>query len=223
MIKNSSICVLVSGGLDSDVLVAECGKRYGCVHPLYIRQGLAWEAVEIYWLRRFLKTLGHRRIRPLRILSFPLRDLYKSHWSLGHQPVPGHQAPDQAVYLPGRNLILLAKAAVFCALQKIPQIALGLLKGNPFPDATSAFFTHYQAALRGGLQIPFSIQRPYRKLSKVDVLQRGRLWPLELSFSCLAPKGRWHCGHCNKCAERRNAFRLAGIEDKTRYAYSPRS
>jgi 7-cyano-7-deazaguanine synthase in queuosine biosynthesis len=27
-----------------------------------------------------------------------------------------------------------------------------------------------------------------------------------------------HCGDCNKCRERREAFRDAGVEDRTRYA-----
>jgi 7-cyano-7-deazaguanine synthase len=39
-----------------------------------------------------------------------------------------------------------------------------------------------------------------------------------LTFSCLAPQGRRHCGRCNKCAERKRAFRQAGIPDPTKYA-----
>jgi 7-cyano-7-deazaguanine synthase len=27
-----------------------------------------------------------------------------------------------------------------------------------------------------------------------------------------------HCGNCNKCRERREAFRDAGVPDRTRYA-----
>ena len=43
---NRTVCVLVSGGLDSDVLAAELARR-GPVVPVYVRQGLAWEAVEL--------------------------------------------------------------------------------------------------------------------------------------------------------------------------------
>ncbi|HEY5599987.1 MAG TPA: 7-cyano-7-deazaguanine synthase, partial [Candidatus Manganitrophaceae bacterium] len=48
-------------------------------------------------------------------------------------------------------------------------------------------------------------------------LERGRGLPLELTFSCIAPKGRLHCGRCNKCAERIRAFRSSGFSDPTRY------
>ena len=48
----------------------------------------------------------------------------------------------------------------------------------------------------------------------------GRGDPLELTFSCIAPVGDLHCGRCNKCFERRAAFRLIDMVDPTRYAES---
>src|ERR1044072_3542881 len=100
---NNAICVLVSGGLDSDVLAAELAERHTVV-PVYIRQGLAWEAVEMYWLRRFLKALKNPRVRPLQVFSLPMADVYAGHWSVKGKNVPGARTPDRAVYLPGRNL-----------------------------------------------------------------------------------------------------------------------
>jgi len=123
--RKSSICVLVSGGLDSDVLLADMARRYHRVYPLYIRQGLAWEDAELYWLRRFLGSVKKPAIVPLRVLSLPMNDLYENHWSVNRRSVPGRRTPDRAVYLPGRNLVLLVKSAVFCALHKVPKIALG--------------------------------------------------------------------------------------------------
>jgi len=251
MSDKSSICVLVSGGLDSDVLLCELAKKYRKVHPVYIRQGLAWEKVEIYWLRRYLKSItltpipsplsmerdkkqyknrtlsllkgeGGQRpgegVQPLVILSLAMRDLYGRHWSTGQKPVPGRRSRDSAVFLPGRNLALSVKAAVFCALKKIPLLAIGSLDHNPFPDASPHFFKRWGTALGEGLGWPLQINAPYRQRSKADVIRIGRRWPLELSFSCIAPEGKLHCGRCNKCVERRRAFRAAGIEDKTRYA-----
>jgi 7-cyano-7-deazaguanine synthase len=48
-------------------------------------------------------------------------------------------------------------------------------------------------------------------------MQRGRFLPLELTFSCMRPLDGRHCGDCNKCAERRKAFRDAGLPDRTPY------
>jgi len=208
--------VLVSGGLDSDVLLAECARRYSRVWPVYIRQGLRWEKVEIYWLKKFLAALS--KIQPLTILSVPMNDLYGAHWSTGKGPVPGARTSDKAVYLPGRNMALSVKAAIFAAMKKAPFLALGSLDHNPFSDASPRFFKAWGKALGAGLGTRLKVLAPYRNLSKVEVIKRGRLLPLNLSFSCIQPKGRFHCGRCNKCAERRRAFRAAGVKDKTIYA-----
>ena len=53
------------------------------------------------------------------------------------------------------------------------------------------------------------IETPYRQMSKVAVIKRGQDLPLELSFSCIAPVGKKHCGRCNKCA--RDGGRLLGL------------
>src|SRR5260221_5234218 len=123
--SNSSICVLVSGGLDSDVLLAEMVQQYRCVWPLYIRQSLTWEAAELYWLKRFKATLVpgtqikrsalwcQAPISNVRVLSLPMADLYGRHWSTSGRGVPGARSRDEAVYLPGRNLVLTVKAAIF--------------------------------------------------------------------------------------------------------------
>jgi len=213
----TSVCVLVSGGVDSCVLAGDLARKR-VVYPIYIRQGLAWESIELYWLRRFLKALRNPRIKPLQVFSLPMADVYGDHWSVRGKTIPGARTPDSAVYLPGRNLVLTVKAAVFCAMHKIPALALGPLNHNPFPDATPGFFRAYARALCMGLGRHIRIETPYRTMSKTDVIRRGRTLPLELSFSCLAPHGKKHCGRCNKCAERRKAFRLAGVEDKTSYA-----
>lgn len=197
-----SVCALVSGGLDSCVMLAELAKIYRQVHPVYVRQGLAWETAELRHLRRYLRAIG---VEPLTVLDLPVRDLYGNHWSTTGRHVPGAKTRDEAVYLPGRNLMLLSKAAVFCTMHKIPVIAVGSLGHNPFPDATPIFFRDF-ARLSG-----VEVIAPFRRLTKAQVVRRGRHLPLHLSFSCLAPKRGRHCGHCNKCAERRRALRAAGV------------
>src|SRR5580693_1954996 len=99
-----SVCVLVSGGVDSDVLLAEMAASFKEVWPVYIRQGLAWEEVELYWLKRFLASCRRTRgggMMPLTIPSLPMDDLYGAHWSTGQKPVPGARSRDEKVYLPG--------------------------------------------------------------------------------------------------------------------------
>ncbi|CAN5871608.1 7-cyano-7-deazaguanine synthase QueC [soil metagenome] len=214
--------MLVSGGLDSVVALADAARE-GPVAPLYIRSGLVWESAEMYWLERFLQTIG---APPLVVLDLPVADLYGAHWSLVGDDPPGSDSPDEAVYLPGRNLLLLSKAGVWAAENGCEAIVIGPLAANPFPDSTRAFFDAMGEAigLAMGLGDPLPVQMPLSGLTKAEVIRRGAGLPLELTFSCLNPTADYrHCGACNKCAERRKGFAAAGVADPTAYAYGSRA
>src|SRR5437660_12432422 len=99
--NTAPLAVLVSGGLDSAVLLAELLRSYPAVHPLYVRFGLVWEAGELDCLRHFLATLPARALRQLVVLDMPVQDLYGAHWGLTGQGVPGADTSDESVYLPG--------------------------------------------------------------------------------------------------------------------------
>ncbi len=214
---STPFAVLVSGGLDSAVLLGEAVRSYPAVYPLYIRTGLAWESVELAYLQRFLKAISAPALHPLQILEQPVRDLYGEHWSITGRDVPDADTPDEAVFLPGRNVLLLAKALLWCHLRGIPELAMAPLEANPFPDATPEFFAAFAGAIDVAVAGKVCVLTPYANLSKLDVLKRGRFLPLGETFSCIQPMDNKHCGRCNKCAERRKAFIVAGITDPTQY------
>jgi 7-cyano-7-deazaguanine synthase len=217
-LQQGSICVLVSGGVDSAVLVWRALQDGVEVQPVYVQAGMAWEGVERACLARYLEAIATPRLRPLHLLSLSLGDVYGSHWSVGGEGAPEYEAPDEAVYLPGRNIVLLSKTSIYCALNGIPRIALGVLSANPFPDATNEFFASIERSLSLGLDHPISIERPFASLHKVDVVRMGAHLPLDLTFSCIRPADGLHCGDCNKCRERQEGFLEAGVPDRTRYA-----
>jgi 7-cyano-7-deazaguanine synthase len=188
------------------------------VQPVYVRTGMVWEEVERMWLGRFLEAIAAPRLRPLRTLEFPLQDIYGAHWSVGGAGRPGFDAPNEADFLPGRNVILISKTAVFCALNGIERIASGVLVSNPFPDATDEFFDGLAVVLSSGLAAPIRIERPFARMHKADVVRLGAGLPLEITFTCNNPAGELHCGDCNKCAERQQGFTEAGVADRTVYA-----
>ena len=215
--------ILISGGLDSTILTVHLLKTCRSVLPIYVRCGHVWEEAELAFLKRFLKRNRNSRLKPLQILSLETRDLYENHWSLTGRNVPGAESNDKQVYLPGKNLLLIAKTAVFCAINRIPRLALAPLETNPFPDANVSFFKALEKACSQGLKFKLRIQTPFLRSTKKEVMKLGRNLPLELTFSCLNPKrrgnGYLHCGTCNKCAERKKAFRQAGLQDRTLYAH----
>jgi 7-cyano-7-deazaguanine synthase len=238
--------VLFSGGLDSAVLLATELRDRTEVWPVHIRTGLAWEDAEARAIGRLLAcppfaeaarpdATGGPKLQALSTLHVEMRDVYPpSHWALEGR-APAFDTPDEDVYLEGRNVILLSKAAVFCSRHGLNCIALGPLAGNPFPDATPAFFTALAHALSLGLARPLTIVTPFATMHKDDVIQLGVQLgvPLDLTLSCMNPQpaagadesaGRGadlHCGQCSKCRERRDAFRDARIEDPTTYAAEP--
>ena len=214
--------VLLSAGLDSAVLAAAEG-RDADVQPIYVSTGLAWEGEEIAALDRLLATAPYARLAPLAHLTFTVRDLYPAtHWALRGQ-APAFDTPDEDVYLTGRNVILISKAAIYCAQQRISRLVLGPLAGNPFPDATPEFFAAMARAMSLGLAHPLSIDTPLASMHKDDVIRVGlelRV-PFEFTLSCMNPADGRHCGECSKCRERRDAFNAAGIADPTDYAVAP--
>jgi 7-cyano-7-deazaguanine synthase len=217
-VSHDGLAVLVSGGLDSGILLAESLATHSAVHPLYVQSGLRWEGTELLYLRGFLEAIKSPPLQPLVVLDLPVNDIYGNHWSLGGSQVPDAASPDEAVYLPGRNAFLLAKAMLWCHLHGVPAVALAVLGANPFPDATPRFFAAYQEVVNDSIRGRVQILRPYLGLNKVDVLKRGREIPLGQTFSCIQPVAERHCGQCNKCAERRRAFAAAGLADPTEYA-----
>ena len=179
--------VLLSGGLDSAVLAAEEAAA-GEMHPVYVSVGLAWEAAERAIVARFLEHAA-LRARPLVSLAIDMRDVYAAtHWAVEGRP-PAYHTPDEDVYLPGRNVTLLAKAAIYCAAAKIDRLVIGTLAHNPFPDATPEFRAAMARALTLGLDHPLRIDAPYAGTSKADVIRRGAALgvPFELTLSCMKP------------------------------------
>lgn len=221
--STSPIAVLISGGLDSAILLGEMLRAGQPTFPLYIRCGLHYEAVELQYLRRYLAALKSPALRPLTELSMPVADLYGDHWSITGRGVPSDDMPDEAVFLPGRNVLLLAKAMLWCHLNKVPSVALGSLQTNPFPDATPEFFAGFEAIVNKAVGSAVTISLPFAGMKKTAVMQRGRDLPLELSFSCIQPRDGLHCGKCNKCAERKHAFADAGMVDRTEYNLETRN
>jgi 7-cyano-7-deazaguanine synthase len=211
------VAVLASGGVDSAILLADLATA-NSVFPVYVEFGLRWETTEKAALEAYLARLSHPNVAPLTVLQLPVQGIYGRHWSTTGEGVPEYGAPDETVYLPGRNVLLIGLTAVWCALNGIEKIAIGSLEHNPFPDATPAFFADYGRLLSGALSHEVEVIAPFRGREKADIVREHAHLPLELTLTCMNPRAGLHCGECNKCRERHEAFVDAGIEDETRYA-----
>jgi len=225
------IAVLASGGIDSTVLAFKLAQEGHQIYLVFVRAGHPWEEAELSALGKILKAMDERHpgnpynLYGPKVLLLPMEDVYRREdWSLSGKNVPDDRAPDAAVEILGRNIVLLSKTAIYCALEGIPAMAIGSLAGNPFPDASPEFFKLGSAWFNMGLRTKLEVLAPFRDLSKDRVIKIGVELgiPLEFTLTCNNPQqissDAWiHCGHCNKCAERARGFEKAGVEDKTLY------
>ena len=121
--------------------------------------------------------------------------------------------------IPGRNILLLGLASVWCSVNDVEDLAIGTLTDNPFHDASKHFFDKFSNILTEGLGSPIRVLSPYISMTKADLIRNHALLPLELTLTCISGKEVLHCGNCNKCFERKKAFLDADVCDPTEYMY----
>ena len=214
--RESRVAALVSG-LDSCIMTGLLAGEYAEVTPLFVRAGLRWEDAELAALARFFSALGSPAVQPIVELTLDVGGLYGSHWSVGGTDVPDAQQPDEAWYLPGRNLLLLGAAALYGGVNETPNLAIGLLASNPFPDATPEFLRSLERTAGLAMDTSFRVLTPLGDMHKADVVRAGTGMPVEEALSCASPVDGRHCGVCGKCGERRRGFIDAGVQDPTDY------
>ena len=218
---------MTGAGVESATLLELLSSRCKRVHPLFVSCGFGWENAELAHLHDLCAIFENTKVAPPTVLEIPLTETYGEHWSLSGSEIPSEDTPDEAVYLPGRNLILLSQAAVWASLRKIKYLALGSLSTNPFPDATEEFFSLFEKLAHSGLSTPIKVLRPMRTMHKEEVVKMASRKTMASSFSCIAPVLEQncynHCGRSNKCHERIMAFSDAKLEDPTVYADSRKS
>ena len=136
----STIGLLASGGLDSSILLGHLlggGRR---VQPFFVRAGLRWEDAERRQLGKFLRVLASPRLAELVVLDLPLADLYGDHWSVTGRGVPEFASPDAAVYLPGRNALLLVKLVLSVPAARHRGAGLGRVGDQPVRRCAAGVF-----------------------------------------------------------------------------------
>ena len=109
--------MLFSAGLDSAVLLADAAAATrGRSQPIYVSVGLAWEAEERAMATRLLAHAAYfaTSSRSSRFASTCATCTRRPTGRCAARP-PGFDTPDEDVYLEGRNVVLLSKAAVFMA------------------------------------------------------------------------------------------------------------
>ena len=138
----------------------------------------------------------------------------------------GHYAQEnmKITVVPNRNMIMSSIAIGYAVNIGAEVIYLGVHSGDHFiyPDCRPQFVDALNLAAylgnEGFCTKNFRIVTPFMYKTKADIAFEGHQMnvPYELTWSCYKG-GEKHCGKCGTCVERKEAFKLAGVEDPTDY------
>lgn len=217
------VCIF-SGGLDSVSTAAYIKHKGYKMHLITFDYGQRARK-ELKIAKEFGSMLGEHKIVDI---SF-MKDIYGASNVLTYNAnIPSRF--DYSIVVPLRNAIFLTIAGAWAFSIKASMIAYGAhLDDNNYPDCREGFVKSLEHTInlaeddgiRLGLRERISIWSPAMEgLRKSDIVKIGyKLLGDEIfeTWSCY-DENDLHCGNCESCNNRRVAFRLAGINDKTEYA-----
>lgn len=205
---------VLSGGLDSTATLARMLVHGDGAEPLAI----AFDYGQTHRVElEAAQAVADEMNVPLKLVD--VRGLLAGGSLLGEGEIPdGHYADEtmKSTVVHARNM-LFASIAVSLAGPG-GEVWLGVHGGDHhiYPDCRPTFWEPYREAVLAAYDV--RVQTPFLFGDKADVVTAGAALgaPLHLTWSCYKG-GSVQCGTCGTCTERREAFRVAGVPDRTEY------
>jgi 7-cyano-7-deazaguanine synthase len=209
--------VILSGGPDS-VTVAYWAKSRGFdVHAVTFDYGQKAK-IEISRAQEIAEALGvtHKVIDLSR-----LSEIYEGVTSLVDEDIEVTEEFSDPIIVPFRNGVFMAVTVAYAVGIGATHIFYGAhASDEPFyPDCRREFYEAFQEAARLGTETEMVIQSPFSDIPKSGIIRKAVELgvPLDRTWSCYL-NGPIHCGRCESCNNRRNAFAEAGVQDPTEYS-----
>jgi 7-cyano-7-deazaguanine synthase len=236
--KPAAVCIM-SGGLDSVCYAASLAANDG--YDLYLLtfaygQRARREIERARYFAKILKAKDHKVVD----ISF-MKSLYGKSNALTDSKQELSKDFSQSLVVPVRNAVFLTIATAWAMSINARVVAYGAHTGDipHYPDCRPAFVSAISEALNiaesdailAGTRQEITMLSPaVMGLDKPALLKAGykilggRIFQ---TWSCYSDGvkrggGYLHCGRCESCISRKNAFTIAQIEDKTRYATESR-
>ncbi len=215
------VVVLLSGGVDSVTALYAARLEHEVVAALSFDYGAKHNAREIPFASEHAEELevAHRTVSLGFIDEMFRSDLLRSG---GEIPDGHYEEPTmKSTVVPFRNGIMLSVACGFAESIGAEGVAIAAHFGDHaiYPDCREPFMEAMGRAMEEGTYAKIRLLRPFIGLDKGGIVMLGKRLGIDYSrtWSCYKG-GEIHCGTCGTCVERREAFKLAGVEDPTAYA-----
>lgn len=221
--------ILVSGGMDSAVVLAIAREQGFAPYALSVRYGQRHTS-ELDAAARVAQALGARDHKTVHV---DLRSIGGSALTDEGIAVPtdadGHVIGQgiPATYVPARNTIMLSVALGWAEVLGASDIFCGVnaVDYSGYPDCRPEFIEAFErlanVATKAGVEgAGFRIHAPLMRMGKADIVREGRRLAVDFAqtVSCYQADGAGRaCGHCDACRLRAEGFTAAGVDDPTRY------
>ena len=220
-----SVTVL-SGGLDSSGVASYWKDKRFEIYPITFDYGqrARQEIERAKEIGRALNVPEHKIID----ISF-MKDLYGSSNVLTDESKSMPSSFQSSIIVPIRNAIFLTISTAYAFSIGAEVVAYGAhLSDQPYPDCRPEFSKKMAAVLNlGDIDAINSNDHPPIEIWSPAIQGLSKAEMLKISYALLNDKvfrtwscyldGDKQCGTCESCNNRKTAFRLAGIEDRTDY------
>jgi len=200
--SNLKILCLVSGGIDSIVMMYRLKKDEHELFPLFIDYGQKAKTMEEKATKKICSDLN------LNLQTLDISGLKSFPSGLTNPDISPIDNPD----FPARNLLFLTLGAAYAKANRINIIAIGLVAGTLFTDQNKEFVNKAELTISEALGTQTRILSPLIDLNKLEVvrLAKENRIPLEDTYSCYVGN-ETPCSKCLSCKDRDYVFKLENI------------
>ena len=216
--------VLLSGGMDSAVVLAIAREQGFEAHALSVRYGQRHTS-ELDAAVRVATLQGAAQHKTVYV---DLRAFGGSALTDDIDVPEAGGAGIPVTYVPARNTIMLSLALGWAEVLGANDLFCGVnaVDYSGYPDCRPGFIDAFErlanVATKAGVEgAGLRVRAPLLHMGKADIVREGLRLGVDFSatVSCYRADAEGRaCGHCDACRLRAEGFAAAGVEDPTRYA-----
>lgn len=201
--------VLLSGGLDSTVVLAQVVDKFGADRVI---------ALNMYYKQHNdLEIECAKKVADYYNVELIQLDLSTVFGNLKSAMLVLNPDAEDDFYVPARNSIFLSIASgIADSIEGVDEIYYGAHADDAggYPDTTIEYLRKMTAAMEEGTRQRVKIKAPFVYGDKSNIVKAGVALnaPMHLTHSCYMNQNP-PCGECDTCKLRAEAFKKAGIVD----------